>query len=89
LSTSILAVIGVLYWTFAVVVLLLVLNKEDSPTKMEIATALLWPVLIPVGLVIIPYRMVFKSIEAIKADLKNKKLLKEFNEFLKEKKKDA
>lgn len=85
MTTEIIIVLAVLYWTFSVVALAFLTQVESEHLWLTVAVAILWPMLIPVGLIAVPYRMIVQSSSAIRTDLRNRKLLREFDEFLKSK----
>ncbi len=75
------AIVG--YWTFAVSVLAIAAQHQDVDW-FTIGCAALWPLVAVFVLVALPYRALVRSTKAIRNDLHNRKLMKEFNEFLKE-----
>lgn len=83
MSDMLIVVFAVLYWTFAVIVLNFIRDEQKDPLWFGIGVAIMWPALIPVMAVALPYRAVVRSAKTIKADLRNKKLLAEFDAFMK------
>lgn len=75
------AAAGFVWWTFTI--LIFALSDRDEPTWIRISNATLWPVLVPVALVFTLWRIPFRSARAIRSDLRNRKILREFDEFLK------
>jgi len=85
MSENLIIVFAVLYWTFAVAVLALLHEADKKQLWPSVVVAIMWPILIPVIAVALPYRAVVRSAKTIRADLRNRKLLAEFDEFLKSK----
>lgn len=75
----------VLYWTFAVAcVAIISASNYDNEVWMLIALAALWPALALIAVVALPYRAVVASAKTIRADLRNRKLLREFEQWLRD-----
>jgi hypothetical protein len=85
MSETLIIVLAVLYWTFAVAVLQVLRDEPKEQFWFGIGVAIMWPILIPVIAVALPYRAVVRSAKTIRSDLRNRKLLAEFDEFLKAK----
>ena len=83
MSETLIIVFAVLYWTFAVAVLALLKDADKTQLWASVVAAIMWPLLIPVIAVMLPYRAVVISAKTIRDDLRNRKLLAEFVEFLK------
>jgi cell division protein FtsX len=85
MSETQIIVFAVLYWTFAVAVLALLREADPKQLWASVVVAIMWPILIPVIVVGLLYRVVVRSAKTIRDDLRNRKLLAEFDEFLKAK----
>jgi hypothetical protein len=72
------------YWSFAVVVF--VALRETTETRELLAAATFWPIVSVVGIVVLLWRIPFKTAKAIRVDLRNRKLIKEFEQWLDERK---
>ena len=80
-TVAIYIIAAVTWWTFAVAALAIILNSERL-TMMGVAMAIFWPLVIPIGAVVIPYRAFVHSTRTIKTDIRNRKLMHEFEQFL-------
>jgi uncharacterized integral membrane protein len=82
--------IAMLWWTIAVVLIICFIMADTQANNKEIILAfagcLSWPVLLPFVLVGLLYQALVASAKQIRTDIKNRKLLKEFEEFLEERK---
>ncbi len=70
------------WWTFSVVVFV-VLRDDAATPRDSLSAAVFWPLLVPFGIIVTLWRMPFKSARSIRADLRNRKLLNEFNAWVK------
>lgn len=82
------AILAVVWWTFAVVAMSFMINLADMRSNREklmtIAVSVFWPI-IAVGMVpAIIYTATVKSTAQIRADLRNRKVLREFETWLAE-----
>ena len=77
-------VLAILWWTFAVAALSMAVSHEGQMHWRVLGYCLFWPVLLPfIGAALI-YDMAVKSTLRLRADLKNRKLLKEFDAYMRE-----
>lgn len=83
---TVIVVSAVLYWTFAVVVIVKGLSAYDSfdlPFVCGlIAVSVFWPVTAIVAGVVLFYSSIVASAEQIRKDLHNRKILSEFEKWL-------
>jgi hypothetical protein len=81
-----LVAVGV-WWTFAVIAWVIIMHDGDRDTKdqmMAIGLAVFWPV-VAVGVVpVLLYSSWVSSTARIRADLKNRGIIKEFEQWLKD-----
>lgn len=76
----------IVWWTFAVI-FFVGLNYEGGKPKENVTIAIFWPVIV---IAMLPYmlsKIVFESTEDIRQNIRNRGLEKEFEEWLKTKKK--
>ena len=84
----VLAALGV-WWGIAVVILALMIREiGDVFSASEVlAVSVFWPLFTIFGLVVVLWRIPFKSAKAIRVSLKNRGLMNEFDEFMAARKK--
>ena len=84
----VLAALGV-WWGIAVVILALMIREiGDVFSASEVLSAsVFWPLFTIFGLVIVLWRIPFKSAKTIRVSLKNRGLMNEFDEFMAARKK--
>lgn len=75
----------VVWWTVAVVVFSNAFDTENDILYV-ITLAVFWPAFAVMGMTIVLWRIPFKSTKAIKVDLYNRKLMREFERWLDERK---
>jgi hypothetical protein len=79
-------VVMVLYWTFAVACLAIFASINERYDGKTIAfcvgASFLWPLVAVIVLIALPYMALVASTKRIRVDLHNRKLLREFNEWL-------
>lgn len=80
----ILAIGVVVWWTFAVAALAIIMQSERFSWRI-FGAVVAWPMMVPLMMIAIPYRAVVLSSRVILDDLRNRKLMKEFDEFLAQK----
>jgi len=83
--------IMMLWWTGAVVLCMSVLS-EFSSTKKEVllmaSFCILWPLFTPFAAISLLYDMCVSSAKRIRIDIENRGIMKEFEEFIKQRNKD-
>jgi len=79
-------VLAILWWTFAVSALAIAASHEGTMHWRVIGYALFWPMPLPVIAVFLTYDMTVKSTKRLRADLQNRKLLREFDAYMRKKK---
>ena len=79
--------LAVLYWTAMVAILAIVVAGNARVGWKEVGVAVVWPLLIPIMMVALPYMALVRSVEQIRVDLDNRKLLREFDEWVRANKK--
>ena len=77
-------VLAILWWTFAVAALAIAVSYEGKMHLRVIGYSMFWPVLLPVVAVFLAYDLTVKSTQRLRVDLKNRKLLKEFDAYIRE-----
>lgn len=83
-TIAIVAISAVVWWTFAVAALAIILNSERLGWT-SIGWAVCWPIIAVLMVFVMPYQLAVKSTKAIRVDIYNRKLMKEFEEFLSQK----
>ena len=78
------------YWTFMVAAIAVLANHVSSARDAAwvMGIAILWPLFVLVAMVAIPYGALVSSTKRIRTDLHNRKLLREFETWLREHKKE-
>lgn len=78
------------YWTFMVATIAVLANQVNNTRDVMwvVGVAIIWPVFAVVAMVALPYGAVVASSKRIRADLHNRKLLREFETWLREHKKE-
>lgn len=71
---------------FALCVFALIVGKYEEAAWKELALSLVWPTLIPLGMIYFPYIACVKSVKRLRQDLKNRGVLKEFDAWYDENK---
>lgn len=84
MSDTTIIVLAVLWWTFAVAAIAQAIAHEGKMHWRVIGYCMFWPALLPFLGVAVIYDMAVKSTLRLRADLKNRKLLKEFDAYLRE-----
>jgi hypothetical protein len=78
---------AVAWWTFAVVVLMIIANSSDIADAKSLAFAIGFAVFWPLTAVIVVPALIYQALVAgttrIRADLKNRGILREFEDWLK------
>jgi len=77
-------VLAVLWWTFAVAAIAQAIGHEGKMHWRVLGYCLFWPILVPVIGVALIYDMAVKSSLRLRADLKNRTLLNEFDAYMRE-----
>lgn len=72
------------WWTFAVVSFSLLVSTGDRVSVKDAIGCALWPLLLLPVLIMLTYWACIKSTAQLKADLHNRKLLREFEQWLKD-----
>lgn len=72
----------VVWWSFAVVVFASLTGNQEGSITQRITGAAFWPVIVVLYLPVLLWRIPFKTAKTIRTDLRNRKLLCEFNEWL-------
>jgi Ca2+/Na+ antiporter len=72
----------VVWWSFAVVVFASLTGNQEGSMTQRITGAAFWPVIVVLYLPVLLWRIPFKTAKTIRTDLRNRKLLREFNEWL-------
>lgn len=78
------------WWTLAVIFAVLMLDYVDRnllTRAYAVGICAAWPLLVPVAVVYLCYDMSVKSTARIRTDLKNRKILAEFEDWLDERNK--
>jgi hypothetical protein len=82
--------VAMLWWTIAVVLIMSFimsdLRSSNKDTVLAFALCLSWPFFLPFGTVWLLYSFFVKSTKQLRNDIENRGLLREFEEFLKERK---
>ena len=85
---DVLILAAIVWWTFAVAVVALVASHSDITDLKDVAfsvgLAVFWPVTAALILPMIVYQAVAASASRIRTDLKNRGLLNEFEDWLRE-----
>lgn len=74
----------VVWWTFAVTVFAFLTYERDGEKGERIAMAVFWPLFVVLALPVMLWRIPFRTAKAIRVDLRNRKLLRKFDAWLKE-----
>lgn len=78
---------GVLWWTFSVVVFVWIVNDQSHEGFIDwaktITLATMWPLFAPFAVVALVYHGLVASTKQIRNDLRNRKLLDQFEQWLK------
>lgn len=86
-SYPLLMIAFMVWWTFAVPLAVFVISEVGRHTRDEIlrgyVMAVFWPVALPVFLVIILWQSIFDAPHVLRRDLHNRKLMKDFDEYMK------
>lgn len=79
-------VAAVAYWTFAVVLAALAVNQVNNSMDMlwVVGIAAIWPLAALFMLIALPYQAAVASTKRIQNDLQNRGLLREFQQWLRE-----
>ncbi|MDE4176373.1 hypothetical protein PXK01_19630 [Phaeobacter sp. PT47_59] len=80
---------ALIWWTLAVVIFVTLADQRDSHIQEVIAVAAMWPIFTAVWVPVLLWRIPFRTAKAIRTDLRNRKLLGEFNEWLERRDQDA
>jgi len=86
MSDTTIIVLAVLWWTFAVAAISQAIAHEGKMHWRVIGYCMFWPTLLPVLGVGLIYDMSVKSSLRLREDLRNRRLLKEFDEYMRERK---
>lgn len=84
------ALLAVLWWTFAIVVAVTTITESSRDARdiaMVIGLSVFWPIVAVAAIPAIVYQGSVASVKQIRADLANRKLLNEFEAWLKNKEK--
>jgi hypothetical protein len=73
---------AVTWWTFAVATLAIAAQNEGRVHWRVVGYAIMWPLLLPFMIIALPYDAAVKSTRRIRSDLHNRKMMREFNDFL-------
>jgi len=79
--------IMMLWWTITVVLLMSVLDEfmgSNREIVLAIAGCLSWPFLLPFVFIMLLYDILVKSTKKLRIDIKNRGLMEEFEEFIKQ-----
>ena len=76
---------AVIWWTFAVMVFAFMTYERHGRNE-ALSSAVFWPFFVAISLPVMLWRIPFKTVKAIRSDLKNKGLLREFNAWVEAKK---
>ena len=71
---------------FALCVFALIIGKYEEAAWKELALSLVWPILIPMGMIYFSYNVCVKSVKHVRQDLKNRGVLQEFDKWYDENK---
>ena len=86
---EVLIFISPVFWFFGFVIIMTALYDSENLHPCDfgvIAVAVFWPIVAVVGLFVILWDIPFSSAKKIRADLRNRGLLEEFNQWVKDKK---
>lgn len=74
------------YWTFAVACAAVLASTADDVRGVVwcVGASAVWPLLAVIAIVGVPYLAIVTSAERIRTDLHNRKLLRKFDQWLKE-----
>lgn len=79
--------IMMLWWTMTVVLLMSVIDEfmgNNREVALAIGGCLAWPFLLPFVFIMLLYDMLVKSATKLRIDIDNRGLMKEFEEFIKQ-----
>jgi len=76
-----------IWWMFAIPILGVLLADKSASTIESVALAVFWPLLLAPVAVVLTYGMFVKAPGKIRADIRNRGLIREFECFLEERKK--
>lgn len=79
--------IMMLWWTMTVVLLMSILDEfmgSNREVALAIGACLAWPFLLPFVFIMLLYDMLVKSATKLRIDIDNRGLMKEFEEFIKQ-----
>lgn len=78
---------AMLWWTFAVVVMALLVSATDVEKPVDmfliIGMAVFWPITAILAIIASIYRSIVASAKQIRVDLRNRELLRKFEEWVK------
>ncbi|MEX5513571.1 hypothetical protein [Pseudophaeobacter sp. 1A09344] len=74
--------VALIWWSFAVVVFASLTGNQEGSMTQRITGAAFWPAIVVLYLPVLLWRIPFKTAKTIRTDLRNRKLLREFNEWL-------
>jgi hypothetical protein len=83
---------AILWWTLSVIIFMAIMNEQShsgvGALVETITVSTLWPVFVPFVVIGLLYQSVVKSTAQLRNDLRNRKLLAEFEAWLKEQNKN-
>jgi len=82
-----LTIVVMVYWTFAVLVIVLISNSYDLKGKdftLSLTMAVFWPLTVLIGIPMLIYSASVASTKRLRADLKNRRILRAFEKWLAE-----
>ena len=77
-----------IWWSLVVVIFALGIQdvgRDPMDKLIVMCVALCWPIIVPFGLLAVAYHACVGSVAQIKADLKNRRILAEFEEWHRDK----